>query len=118
MYSPGLELANALLCLQYNRLINDMLAVYNGASICAQKDPFTCGLRLQPDLIQIMAKSRNWEELSFVWTEWRRNTGQNIKESYEQLVHLTNEAARLNSKYVLDHTHAYHQCNKISIELM
>lgn len=33
---------------QYNRLINDMLAVYNGATICAYNDPFRCGLRLYP----------------------------------------------------------------------
>ncbi|XP_065156187.1 angiotensin-converting enzyme-like [Atheta coriaria] len=82
---------------RYNRLINDMLSVYNQASICALNEPFRCGLRLQPDLSHIMANSRNWEELQHVWTEWRRQTGHHVKESYEQLVHLSNEAARLNN---------------------
>lgn len=77
-----------------------MLSIYNTASICVQKEPFRCGLRLQPDITNIMANSRNWDELQYTWIEWRRNTGQNMKETYEQLVHLSNEAARLNSNHL------------------
>lgn len=76
-----------------------MLTVYNTASICALNEPFRCGLRLQPDLTNIMATSRNWDELQYIWAEWRRNTGQSMKDTYEQLVSLSNEAARLNSKF-------------------
>lgn len=75
-----------------------MLAIYNTASICGYNDPFHCGLRLQPDLAKIMAKSRNWEELAHVWTEWRRNSGQKMKDTYEQMIRLSNQAARANSK--------------------
>ncbi|XP_014475472.1 PREDICTED: angiotensin-converting enzyme-like [Dinoponera quadriceps] len=82
---------------RYNRLINDMLAVYNGATICAYNDPFRCGLRLYPDISQIMAKSRDWDELQYVWTEWRRRSGAPIRDLYQQLVTLNNEAARLNN---------------------
>lgn len=82
---------------RYNRLINDMLSVYNSANICAYNEPFRCGLRLQPDLVTIMAKSRNWDELQHVWTEWRRNTGQLVKDTYEQMVQISNEAAKLNN---------------------
>lgn len=45
-----------------------------------------------------MAKSRDWEELVYVWSEWRRKSGENIKDMYEQLVEITNEAAYHNSK--------------------
>lgn len=82
---------------RYNRVINDMLAVYNEANICAYNDPFRCGLRLYPDISQIMARSRNWDELQYVWTEWRRRSGTRIKDLYQQLVVLNNEAARLNN---------------------
>nr|QGW57578.1 angiotensin converting enzyme [Ophraella communa] len=82
---------------RYNRLINDMLAIYNTASICGYNDHFHCGLRLQPDLSKIMAKSRNWDELQHVWTEWRRSSGQKMKDTYEQMVKLSNQAARLNN---------------------
>ncbi|KAH0812410.1 hypothetical protein GEV33_010379 [Tenebrio molitor] len=74
-----------------------MLAVYNSASICALKEPFRCGLRLQPDLTDIMARSRNWDELQYTWTEWRRNTGQNIKDTFEQMISISNEASKLNN---------------------
>ncbi|XP_048526503.1 angiotensin-converting enzyme isoform X2 [Dendroctonus ponderosae] len=82
---------------RYNRLINDMLAIYNTASVCSFNDHFHCGLKLQPDLNKIMAKSRNWDELQHVWTEWRRQTGQKMKDLYEQMVRLSNEAANLNN---------------------
>jgi peptidyl-dipeptidase A len=85
---------------QYNRLINDMLAVYNTAEICAYNEPFKCGLHLQPELQFIMSHSRDWDELQHIWTEWRRNTGRRIRDLYEQLVDLTNQAARLNSEYL------------------
>ncbi|KAJ8978210.1 hypothetical protein NQ317_002030, partial [Molorchus minor] len=82
---------------RYNRLINDMLAIYNSASTCALNEPFRCGLRLQPDITEFMAKSRNWEELQHLWTEWRRNSGQKMKDAYEQMVKISNNAARLNN---------------------
>ncbi|CAG9818310.1 unnamed protein product [Phaedon cochleariae] len=82
---------------RYNRLINDMLSIYNTASVCAFNDPFKCGLRLQPDLSRIMAKSRNWDELQHVWTEWRRNSGQKMKDPFEQMVKISNHAAKLNN---------------------
>lgn len=81
---------------RYNRLINDMLAVYNSASICAHEKPFHCGLTLQPELTLIMARSRDWDELQHVWMEWRRHTGQRVRDLFEQLVELSNEAARAN----------------------
>nr|XP_050869906.1 angiotensin-converting enzyme isoform X1 [Vespula vulgaris]XP_050869908.1 angiotensin-converting enzyme isoform X1 [Vespula vulgaris] len=82
---------------RYNRIINDMLAIYNGATICAYNDPFNCGLRLYPDIAGIMAKSRNWDELQYVWTEWRRRSGAPMRDLYQQLVTLNNEAAKLNN---------------------
>ncbi|XP_046420829.1 angiotensin-converting enzyme [Neodiprion pinetum] len=82
---------------RYNRVINDMLSIYNSATICAHNDPFRCGLRLYPDLSQIMAKSRDWDELQYVWIEWRRRSGNQMRDLYEQLVDLNNEAASYNN---------------------
>ncbi|XP_014206622.1 angiotensin-converting enzyme isoform X2 [Copidosoma floridanum] len=82
---------------RYNRVINDMLSIYNSATICAYKEPLRCGLRLFPEIQQIMARSKDWDELQWVWTEWRRRSGSQIKELYQQLVDLNNEAARLNN---------------------
>lgn len=38
---------------RYNRIVNDMLAIYNKASICRFEQPFNCGLRLQPHLKEV-----------------------------------------------------------------
>lgn len=37
-----------LFVFQYNRVINDMLAIFNSATICAYNDPLNCDLRLEP----------------------------------------------------------------------
>nr|CAD7259647.1 unnamed protein product [Timema shepardi] len=146
---------------RYNRLINDMLTVYDTATICAYNDPFKCGLKLEPDPtllslvldwieddgesgfeslsgtlrkneergvatlqgfnnfstisydgiitggteeggvtsdLQSVNSCRDWDELQYVWTEWRRKSGQKIRDLYEQLVELSNQAAKLNSE--------------------
>ena len=48
------------------------------------------------DLSEIMATSRNEEQLKHVWTQWRNVTGRPIKKLYERYVHLSNQAAKLN----------------------
>ncbi|XP_011498128.1 PREDICTED: angiotensin-converting enzyme-like, partial [Ceratosolen solmsi marchali] len=82
---------------RYNRIINDMLSIYNSATICAYKDPLNCGFRLFPEISQIMARSRDWDELQWVWLEWRRRSGSQMKSLYQQLVDLNNEAAHINN---------------------
>lgn len=59
-----------------------------------------------------MAKSRNWDELQYVWTEWRRRSGMRIKDLYQQLVTLNNEAAKLNSMNKLT---CYEECRDFLI---
>lgn len=83
--------------LQYNRLVNDMLAIYNQASICRFEQPFNCGLRLQPQLKELMATNRDWHELQYTWSEFHRKSGRDMRDLYEQLADLTNEAARYNN---------------------
>lgn len=90
-----------------------MLAIYNKASICAFERPFDCGLKLQPDLKGIMARSRDWDELLYVWGEWRRKSGENMKELYEQLIELTNEAAQYNSMCSTFTIHVFCFSNKM-----
>ncbi|CAG9809927.1 unnamed protein product [Chironomus riparius] len=82
---------------RYNRIINDMLTIYNGATICGYEQPFECSLRLQPHLRDIMAKSRDWDELTWVWTEWRRKAGKPMRDLFEQLADLSNDAAKYNN---------------------
>lgn len=44
-----------------------------------------------------MAKSRDWDELQYTWIEWRRKSGRDMKDLFEQMIDLTNQAAVYNS---------------------
>lgn len=50
-------------------------------------------------MTDIMANSDNPEELKHVWVEWRKVTGAKVRDLFAQYVDLSNDAARLNSKY-------------------
>jgi len=62
-----------------------------------------------------MARSRDWDELQHTWLEWRRHTGQYIRDLYDQLAQLTNQAARLNSK-LIDNIISLPPCNRLQIK--
>jgi len=49
--------------------------------------------RLDPELTQIMATSRDYEQLKWAWQGWRNATGPRMKDLYAQLVDKMNEAA-------------------------
>lgn len=46
-----------------------------------------------------MANSTNFDELKYVWKNWRDATGRKMKDLYKVYVDLSNEAARANSKF-------------------
>ncbi|XP_030751663.1 angiotensin-converting enzyme-like isoform X2 [Sitophilus oryzae] len=94
-----------------NKIVSDMEAIYSKAKICPfgakTAETEECKLGLEPELTNILATSRNPEELKHVWLEWRNAVGPKCRLLYEQYVNLTNEAARLNnftdvSEYWLD----------------
>lgn len=58
-----------------------------------------------------MATSRDWEELQYTWTEFRRKSGRDMKDLFEQMVDLTNEAAHQNSNLNI----LYHGLTKLLI---
>lgn len=57
------------------------------------------------ELQKIMAASRDWDELQHTWVEWRRRSGMKLRDLYEQLIDLSNYAARLNSKTSTETVH-------------
>lgn len=77
-----------------------MLFLYNDASICAYQQPFQCDLHYIPHLKDIMAKSRDWDELQHTWVEYHRKAGRGMRDDYEQLVDVMQEVAYVNSKCI------------------
>ncbi|XP_034471564.1 angiotensin-converting enzyme [Drosophila innubila] len=82
---------------RYNRLLNEMLFLYNGASVCAYQQPFQCDLHYIPQLKDIMAKSRDWDELQHTWVEYHRKAGRGMRDNYEQLIDVMQEVAYVNN---------------------
>ncbi|KMY90188.1 angiotensin-converting enzyme [Drosophila simulans] len=82
---------------RYNRLLNEMLFLYNSAGICAYQQPFQCDLHYIPQLKDIMAKSRDWDELQHTWVEYHRKAGRGMRDSYEQLIDVMQEVAYVNN---------------------
>ncbi|XP_037079985.1 angiotensin-converting enzyme-like isoform X2 [Pollicipes pollicipes] len=80
---------------KYDQMQSSMEKTYSVARICDQKRE-NCDLSLEPDLSEIMSKSRDPEELAHVWLNWRENTGRRMREHYKAFVKLINEAAELN----------------------
>uniref|UniRef100_A0A6P4FWL6 Angiotensin-converting enzyme n=1 Tax=Drosophila rhopaloa TaxID=1041015 RepID=A0A6P4FWL6_DRORH len=82
---------------RYNRLLNEMLFLYNSAGICAYQQPFQCDLHYIPQLKDIMAKSRDWDELQHTWVEYHRKAGRGMRDSYEQLIDVMQDVAYVNN---------------------
>ncbi|NP_001193597.1 angiotensin-converting enzyme precursor [Bos taurus] len=78
---------------EYNQILLDMETVYSVASVCHENG--TC-LRLEPDLTNLMATSRNYQDLAWAWKSWRDKVGRSILPYFPKYVELTNKAARLN----------------------
>lgn len=75
-----------------------MLFLYNSAGICAYQQPFQCDLHYIPQLKDIMAKSRDWDELQHTWVEYHRKAGRGMRDSYEQLIDVMQDVASVNSE--------------------
>ncbi|XP_075701161.1 angiotensin-converting enzyme isoform X2 [Rhinoderma darwinii] len=78
---------------EYNQLVSDMETIYSKAKVC--KDD-KC-MPLDPDLTELMAKSRDYDELLFAWKGWRDSSGKPMRSHYTKYVALGNMAAKLNS---------------------
>ncbi|XP_059127939.1 angiotensin-converting enzyme [Peromyscus eremicus] len=78
---------------EYNQILLDMEKTYSIADVCYSNG--TC-LTLEPDLTNVMATSRKYEELLWVWKSWRDKVGRAILPFFPKYVELSNKIAHLN----------------------
>lgn len=71
--------------------------IYSTAKICDYKNQTKCDLALEPEITELLMKSRDPEELKFIWTQWRKATGEKMKTLYIKYVELSNMVATLNN---------------------
>ncbi|XP_062072101.1 angiotensin-converting enzyme [Lepus europaeus] len=78
---------------EYNQILLDMETIYSVANVCRADG--SC-LQLEPDLTNLMATSRKYDELLWAWTSWRDKVGRAILPYFPKYVEFTNKAAQLN----------------------
>ncbi|KAG6800634.1 angiotensin-converting enzyme isoform X1 [Apis mellifera caucasica] len=71
--------------------------IYSTAKICDYHNRTKCDLALEPELTDLLKKSRDPEELKYIWAEWRNASGKKVKFLFMRYVELSNMAARLNN---------------------
>jgi len=80
---------------RFNKLVSDMGSTYSKAKVPQLNSPSTL-YSLEPELTEIMSKSRDHNELRYYWEQWREESGKQIKSKYHEYIDLYNEAAKLN----------------------
>ncbi|XP_059147213.1 angiotensin-converting enzyme-like isoform X2 [Physella acuta] len=74
------------------KVLGSMSSIYSTATVCME--PSKC-VHLDPELTEILAKSRNYTELLKAWQGWRDASGAKMKDLYSEYVALSNEAVRI-----------------------
>ncbi|XP_053692653.1 angiotensin-converting enzyme-like [Sabethes cyaneus] len=77
--------------------ISSMSENYATVKVCDYRMPEKCDLSLEPELTEIMATSRDPEELKYYWKEWYDKAGAPTRNDFETYVALNREAAQLNN---------------------
>ncbi|XP_071519572.1 angiotensin-converting enzyme-like isoform X2 [Panulirus ornatus] len=71
-------------------LLSDMTSIYASGTVCLT--PERC-LEMNPGLEELMANSRDYQELQDVWEKWRTNVSRKIRPVYLQYIELMNKEA-------------------------
>lgn len=76
--------------------VSSMEAHYAKAKICSYKDKTNCHFALDPEITEVLATSRDPEELKYYWMQWYDKTGKPSKDAFRKYVDLNKESAVLN----------------------
>uniref|UniRef100_A0A182WGJ5 Angiotensin-converting enzyme n=1 Tax=Anopheles minimus TaxID=112268 RepID=A0A182WGJ5_9DIPT len=77
--------------------ISRMQVNYAKTKVCDYRNTSKCDLALEPELTEIMANSRDPEELKYYWQQWYNAAGAPTREDFQKYVDLNGEAARMNN---------------------
>ncbi|XP_063230268.1 angiotensin-converting enzyme-like isoform X2 [Bacillus rossius redtenbacheri] len=83
---------------QLQRIVAEMKDIYSRARICPYRGRETstyCNMPLEPDAVQLLARSRDYEEQLHLWRAWRDAVGPALRGRYARYVRLANRAAKL-----------------------
>ncbi|XP_023319903.1 angiotensin-converting enzyme isoform X2 [Eurytemora carolleeae] len=88
---------------KFNKLKAEMGKKYSTAKV-KDYESMLLDYSLEPELTQTMAESRDPAELEYYWTQWRDQSGKQIKDMYKEYVEHYNNAAVLNGFKEMENT--------------
>jgi len=68
--------------------------------VCDYKDKSKCDLALEPEIEEVISKSRDHEKLAYFWREFYDKAGTPMRSQFERYVELSTKAAKLNSEWI------------------
>lgn len=96
----GLSALNESRLTERTHAISNMETIYNTAVFCRYNKP-NCSstemIPLDPEITEIMATSKNYDELKYTWEQWHNKSGALMRKDYKKYVETSNEAAKLNN---------------------
>jgi peptidyl-dipeptidase A len=81
-----------IVCYKILSIVNKLKTSYSNAVIFIANS--TTPLSLEPEITELLAKSRDHDELKWVWKEWYNATGPNMKSTYVELVKALNQGVQ------------------------
>ncbi|XP_005811758.1 angiotensin-converting enzyme-like [Xiphophorus maculatus] len=76
---------------EYNTILNTMENIYSTSKVYPLPN---VTWNLEPELSEILAKSRSYKKLLFAWESWHNVSGVPVKGYYSRLVELSNQASQ------------------------
>ncbi|CAD5220958.1 unnamed protein product [Bursaphelenchus xylophilus] len=80
---------------KYNNILSKINKLYTTTDVCEQKDQKMC-ITKYSDLISTIQTTSNPEKALNIWKAWRAAVGANLTTAYDDLVKVTNQAAKAN----------------------
>ncbi|XP_037709242.1 angiotensin-converting enzyme [Drosophila subpulchrella] len=77
--------------------ISAMETNYAKVKVCDYKDKSKCDLALEPEIEDVISKSRDHEKLAYIWREFYDKAGTPMRSHFERYVELSTKAAKLNN---------------------
>ncbi|XP_068150839.1 angiotensin-converting enzyme [Drosophila tropicalis] len=82
---------------EFLETVSAMESNFAKVKVCDYKDDKKCDLALEPEIEEVITKSRDPEELKYYWREFYDKAGTPVRSEFEKYVELNTKAAKLNN---------------------
>ncbi|XP_017857190.1 PREDICTED: angiotensin-converting enzyme [Drosophila arizonae] len=82
---------------EFLEAVSSMESNFAKVKVCDYKDNTKCDLSLEPEIEEVITKSRDPEELKHYWVQFYAKAGTAVRPQFERYVELNTKAAKLNN---------------------